>query len=129
MSINEQTAEEAYILILDQAGSILPKRDEVDERIIKEVRGGYATYEGKSYKREHKVADPSQICGIIDTQKDVGGWPILKSIPAPTDTDHDGMPDDWEYKNGLDPNNEEDRNNLGADGYTMLEEYLNTIKM
>ena len=51
------------------------------------------------------------------------------SLRAAADTDHDGMPDDWEYKNGLDPNNEEDRNNLGADGYTMLEEYLNAIKM
>jgi pectate lyase len=129
MSIKEQTAEEAYKLILDQAGSILPKRDEVDERIIKEVQGGYATYEGNSYKREHKVADPSNVCGIIDTQKDVGGWPILKSIAAPLDTDHDGMPDDWENKNGLDPNNDEDGNNQGTDGFTMLEKYINTIKL
>jgi hypothetical protein len=25
------------------------------------------------------VADPSKICGIIDTHNDVVGWPILKS--------------------------------------------------
>jgi|GEM_PF-5374095 len=47
---------------------------------------------------------------------------------SPTDTDHDGMPDDWERKTGLDPNNADDRNTLAADGYTMLEKYLNSRK-
>lgn len=66
--------------------------------------------------------------GIIDTLEEVGGWPELKSLPAPTDTDGDGMPDDWEIKNGLDPNSPDDRNIIGKDGYTMLEVYLNSIK-
>jgi pectate lyase len=81
-----------------------------------------------SYKKEHRVADPSKICGIIDTQKDVGGWPILKSAPAPKDTDHDGMPDDWEDANNLNKADPSDRNITAADGYTMLEKYLNSIK-
>jgi pectate lyase len=128
MSINQQTAEEAYKMVLDNAGVILPQRDEIDERIIKEVRGGYATFEGKSYKKEHQVANSAKICGIIDTQEDVGGWPELKSDPAPKDTDHDGMPDEWERKKGLDPKNAEDRNMVAGNGYTMLEEYINDIK-
>ena len=32
----------------------------IDTRIIKEVQGGYATYEGKTYKKEHQVADPQK---------------------------------------------------------------------
>ena len=100
MPINQQTAEEAYKTVLKNAGAILPGRDAVDSRIIKEVRGGYATYEGKSYKQEHQLADHTKVCGIIDTQADVGGWPELKSTPAPADLDHDGMPDEWEKKNG-----------------------------
>ena len=128
MSINQQTAAEAYKMVLDNAGAILPQRDEIDVRIIKEVRGGYATFEGKSYKKEHKVANSAKICGIIDTQEDVGGWPELKSDPAPKDTDHDGMPDEWERKKGLDPKNAEDRNKVAGNGYTMLEEYINGIK-
>ena len=128
MPINQQTALEAYHSVLDNAGAILPKRDAVDTRIIKETRGGFATYEGASYKKEHKVADPSKICGIIDTQKDVGGWPVLESALAPTDTDHDGMPDEWENENGLNPNNADDRNNIADAGYTMLEKYINSIK-
>jgi hypothetical protein len=128
MPINQQTAEEAYKIVLENAGAKLPKRDAVDERILKEVYGGFASYEGKSYKKESLVADTTKICGIIDTQEDVGGWPELKSEPAPNDTDHDGMPDDWEDKNQLDKTNPEDRNTLSSEGYTMLEIYLNGIK-
>jgi pectate lyase len=74
------------------------------------------------------VADKSKKTGIIDSQNDVGGWPKLESLPAPKDSDHDGMPDEWEKKNGLDPNNPKDRNNMDKDGYTMLEKYLNSIQ-
>ena len=57
----------------------------------------------------------------------MGGWPEQKSVPAPVDTDHDGMPDEWETKNGLNKNNPDDRNKVAEDGYTMLEKYLNSI--
>jgi pectate lyase len=65
---------------------------------------------------------------IIDSQNDVGGWPVLKSIEAPKDTDQDGMPDEWEKKNGINPGNAEDGKIIGENGYTMLEKYLNNIK-
>lgn len=128
MPINQQSATEAYKLVLENAGAVLPQRDAVDTRIIAETEGGYATYEGITYKKNHKVADTSKVCGIIDSQKDVGGWPELKSNLAPADSDHDGMPDKWEKKNGLNPNNADDRNKLADDGYTMLEKYLNSIR-
>lgn len=127
MPIKQETAEEAYKSVLKNAGATLPKRDPIDTRIIEEVRGGIATYEG-IYKTKKKVADNSKISGIIDSQKDVGGWPELKSSPAPKDSDHDGMPDEWEIKQGLDPNNAADGNKVAPDGYTMLEHYLNSIR-
>lgn len=129
MPIKQQSAAEAYIIVLDNAGAILPGRDAVDARVVNEVRDGYATYEGKSYKNEHQVADRAKISGIIDTQEDVGGWPLLKSSPAPIDTDHDGMPDAWEKKHGLDPTDPSDANgDLNSDGYTNIEDYLNSIE-
>jgi len=127
MPINQQTAKEAYQSVLANAGATFPKRDAVDTRIVEEVRSGTATHEGV-YKTRKRVADQSKITGIIDSQQDVGGWPELNSTPAPTDTDHDGIPDEWENAHGLDPNNSEDRNKVGKDGYTMLEQYLNSIK-
>jgi len=128
MPIKQQTVKKAYTSVLEKAGATLPKRDPIDIRIIKETREGFATYEGDSYKQNKSVVDKSKKSGIIDSQRDVGGWPELKSVPAPVDTDHDGMPDEWESKNALNPNNAVDRNKVGEDGYTMLERYLNSIK-
>ena len=121
MLIREQSAEEAYELVLAHAGATRPRRDTVDERILREVRTGTATFEGATYKAKHKVADASKKIGIIDQPADVGGWPELKTTPAPQDSDHDGMPDDWERANGLNPHDAEDRNKRAIDGYTMLE--------
>ena len=126
--ILQHGAEESYQAVLDNVGAILPQRDVIDTRIIKEVRGGYATFEGLRYKKEHQVADSIKICGIIDTQNDVGGWPVLNSAPAPKDSDHDGLPDYWEDKNNMDKDNPDDRNTIASDGYTMLEEYINSLK-
>ena len=127
MPINQQTAEETYKSVLNHAGATLPNRDGIDARIVEETRHGTATYEGV-YKTKKKVSDKSKITGIIDSQNDVGGWPELKSTPAPMDTDHDGMPNKWESAKGLNPDDAADGSKVGADGYTMLEKYLNSIK-
>jgi pectate lyase len=127
MPIHQESAEEAYQSVLENAGAIYPKRDKIDSRIVEEVKGGYATYEGAFYKRQQKVKDPEKKSGIIDSPIDVGGWPELKGIPAPVDSDHDGMPDAWEIAKKLDPNNPEDRNKIAPDGYTYLEKYINSL--
>ena len=55
------------------------------------------------------LADFAQRKGqLINSQNEVGGWPQLRSLPAPLDTDGDGIPDDWEKANGLDPRNAKD---------------------
>ena len=59
--------------------------------------------------------------------QDVGGWPVLKSAPAPLDSDQDGMPDAWEITEKLNPNDASDGQQLRADGYTWLEHYLNSL--
>ena len=112
MPINQQSAEEAFQSVLDRAGCSLPIRDRVDADIIDDVLHGTAKYGNN---------------GIIDIPSDVGGWPPLVSGPPPVDSDHDGMADSWETENGLDPNNPDDRNTVGPDGYTMLENYLNSL--
>jgi hypothetical protein len=116
--VSTQPAEAAYELVLKHAGCSLA-RDSVDQRIIREIRSGTATF-GETYAGGGK--------GIIDSQKAVGGWPELHSVPAPLDTDHDGMPDDWERKHHLDPANDADGpQDRDSDGFTNLEEYLNSL--
>jgi len=125
--ITQHSAEEAFQRVLEYAGATLPRRDPVDARIIQDVINGTAVYEGSAYEKANSVPDPSLFCGIIDSQKDVGGWPELFSLPAPADGDHDGMPDYWENANGLNPADPEDRNLLNDEGYTRLEVYLNSL--
>ncbi len=112
MTINQQTAQDAYGAVLDGAGCSFPNRDAVDTRIIEEVRNGTATHGNN---------------GIIDNPSDVGGWPTLAAGTPYTDSDRDGMSDDWETANSLDPGNPDDRNDVGGDGYTVLEKYLNSL--
>jgi hypothetical protein len=111
-----QNAKDALRDVLENAGATLPKRDAVDARIINEVKTRTATGMGSFGKP-----------GIIDSPKAVGGWPVYNTADAPADSDHDGMPDEWEKQNGLDNNDPADRNKTGKDGYTMLETYLNSL--
>jgi hypothetical protein len=102
-----QSAQEAAELVLARAGASF-HRDAVDRRVIADVRQG----RGK----------------VIDSQKEVGGWPELRSAPAPKDSDGDGIPDAWESAHGLNPNDPADQKKAdGGDGYTNLEKYLNSL--
>jgi hypothetical protein len=116
--VRTQEASAAYELVLKHAGASLA-RDAVDARIMEEVRTGTAHF-GETWEGGGK--------GIINSPKAVGGWPQLKSIPAPADADHDGMPDAWELAHGLDSKNPSDGpQDQDDDGYTNLEEYLNSL--
>ncbi len=111
-SCHAEEALLAYGHVLASAGASL-HRDSVDERIIREVRSGTAGMGNK---------------GIIDSQVQAGGWPELHSLPAPADTDRDGMPDSWEQEKGLNEKSADDRNGNELDPYyTNLEIYLNEI--
>jgi pectate lyase len=127
--ITEETAETAYHIVIVDVGANRPSRDSVDLRILREVAAGTATFEGASYRRLHRVSPSVPRTGIIDSQMDVGGWPVLRSTAPPPDSDHDGMPDDWEKTHGLNPSDPTDGNVVGPDGYTNLEEYLNSSRL
>lgn len=112
--VNTQSAGACFKDVLEGAGASF-KRDPVDERIVEEVRKGNC---GSGRNKN----------GIIDSQKDVGGWPDLKSLAPDPDKDGDGMPDTWERDNHLDPADPSDaaRNNFD-EHYVNVEVYLNSI--
>ncbi len=116
--VTTHTAEKAYEKILDFAGASL-LRDAVDKRIIGDVRTGTATY---------MTGGNGSINGIIDSQSAVGGWPVLTSLPAPADSDSDGMPDSWEDANRLLKNDPADNQLTSVDGnYPNVEVYINSL--
>lgn len=124
--VNMDSPQELLQKIYSHVGASLPKRDAIDSRIINEVRNGTATFYSKSYAKLNGL-DTNLVTGIIDTQTVVGGWVQLNSITPPSDSDHDGMPDDWEISHGLNPNDSTDRNNIHSSGYSYIEVYLNEL--
>jgi pectate lyase len=109
-AVTTTSPAQAKIDVLADAGAGFPTRDIIDARIINDVIN----------KTGHSIWDTNA--------QPEGGWPTLNSLPAPADSDHDGMPDEWELAVCLDPGNSADRNgDLDGDGYTNLEEYLNWL--
>ncbi len=58
----------------------------------------------------------------------MGGYPKYKKYKTWKDSDGDGMPDEWEIANGLNPNDPSDAvKDCNGDGYTNIEKYINGI--
>lgn len=118
-TVTTHSAQKAFDKVLAYAGASY-KRDAVDARYAEEAKNGTATYKGSVTK----------LAGIIDSQDDVQGWPVLKSKPKLADTDNDGMPDVWETANGLNPNDASDAATYTLDSkgyYTNIEVYCNSL--
>lgn len=105
--VSTEPSPQAYESVLRHGGASLPVRDSIDIRIVKSVREGTGR--------------------IIDSQDEVGGWTDLRSTSAPMDTDHDGLPDQWELLHNLDPADPADGKRFTSKGFTMLETYLHQL--
>lgn len=97
-------ASQVVDLVLEAAGATLPQRDECDRRVV-----------GDFYAET----------GEVDKSSD---WPVLSPGTPYTDSDHDGMADEWEVGEDLDPNDPTDGcRDADGDGYTNVEEFLNSM--
>lgn len=121
--VTTHSAAEAYEKVLAYAGASL-YRDEIDARYMEEAKTGTATYKGSITKSP----------GIIDKVTDVKGYTETNfgtgSRPAGFDTDKDGIPDEWEKANGLNPNDASDALTCSLDAkgyYTNIEVYANSL--
>ena len=128
--VTTHKAQTAYEKVLKYCGASLV-RDECDVRYADEAANGTTTYTGSIAKR----------AGILDVINDPDGtadpttasYPTIvnETRPASFDSDGDGMPDDWEVANGLDPNNADDANKTTIDKdrewFTNIEVYINSL--
>ncbi len=145
-------AEQAFNWVLANAGATVPCRDIVDQRIMEEVRTGQAYYVDKYEKKVkdnpygdmwglsdnskneegffkyRRLPKDSYKQGVITDPRQMGGYPEYGAWTPWKDSDGDGMPDEWEIANGLNPNDASDANkDCNGDGYTNIEKYINAI--
>lgn len=133
------SAQEAFNYVLANAGATLPRRDAVDVRIIESVRTGQIAprtldpvtrKEARFYGYAEKwvsALDEYVTKGYVTNPSEVGGWPNYQGTPY-KDTDGDGLPDDWETANGLNPQDPSDATkDLNGDGYTNIEDFINGL--
>ena len=121
--VTTHSAAEAYEKVLAYVGASL-YRDEIDARYMEEAKTGTATYKGSITNSP----------GIIDKVSDVKGYTEANfgtgTRPADFDTDKDGIPDEWEKANGLDPNDASDALTYSLDKkgyYKNIEVYANSL--
>ena len=122
--VTTHTAAKAFEKVLECAGASL-HRDNVDERYVTEAANGTATYRGSVTGKPGRIDRVQDVEGYTEANFGTG------SRPEGFDTDGDGMSDDWEYANGLDPENAKDGNLYTIDSkhkyYTNVEVYLNSL--
>ena len=121
--VTTHSAAEAYEKVLAYVGASL-YRDEIDARYMEEAKTGTATYNGSITNSP----------GIIDKVSDVKGYTEdnfgTGTRPADFDTDKDGIQDEWEKANGLNPNDASDAITYSLDEkryYTNIEVYANSL--
>lgn len=121
--ITTHVAATAFDKVLAFAGSSL-HRDDVDARYMTEAHDGTATYTGSVTNKK----------GLIDKVSDVNGYTEdtfpTGQHPSDYDSDGDGIPDDWEIANGLDPEDKSDgmKKTIDEKGwYTNLEVFAHSL--
>jgi len=127
------SAQDAFNYVLKNVGATLPRRDAVDDRVVEQVRTGKISYKALETDtnfqfKVRKLPKDSYKLGIITNINQVGGYPDYTGTPY-KDADNDGIPDDYEKKHGLNPNDGSDASAYAKDGsgYTNIEEYLNSV--
>lgn len=106
--MNLETAEDAFYAVMEHAGASRV-RDGHDLRIIEQL------------------ASLGTKGAFIANEQDVGGIGTLAGADAPADSDGDGMPDEWEKANGTDPDKADANGDADGNGYTNIEDYVNSL--
>ena len=122
--VTTPTAENAVNKVMEYCGASL-FRDVIDTRYMEEAESGTAKYTGTVTKKPGLI-------DIVANAKDSyteDNFPTGER-PAGFDSDGDGMPDEWETLNGLNPNDPSDASLKTVDTkdwYTNIEVYANSL--
>ncbi len=126
-SVNDaESAEASYEHVISFAGNGIAsdKRTAIDRQCAEETKNGTGSCSGTSqYDASQSNLDNYNIqCGVTYE------YPSAVLEKTITDTDNDGMPDEWELARGLDPDDPSDANgDYCGQGYTNIEYYINDL--
>ena len=118
--ITTNTAQDAYTLVIERAGASLV-RDSVDTRLADDAKNGTTTAGTKGL-----INFPGNLLDPPTNNSDPKAWPELTGTKK-TDTDNDGIPDDWEDAHGLNKNSAADALTKNSEGYLNIEAYANDL--
>jgi hypothetical protein len=112
------SADVAYGKVIASVGAHPYARDATDNRLVNQV----LSYTGQAALVETNNTMPATQNAEYQA---LLAAPVM-TRPANWDTDHDGMPNDWETIHGFNPS-VDDHLTFAADGYTRLEHYLQSL--
>ncbi len=118
--ITTNNAQDAYTLVIERAGASLV-RDSVDTRLANDAKNGTATAGTKGL-----INFPGNLLDPPTNNSDPKAWPVLTGTKK-TDSDNDGIPDDWEDAHGLNKNSAADALTKNSEGYLNIEVYANDL--
>lgn len=141
-----ESADDAYQKVVHQAGASLPRYDEVDTRILAEAAGDRDPQFGGNFGKGLGIIDSPYDITLSEhddfvalyegdkeadnEERNITCYPRLQMDDEDCrviDTDSDGLPDAYETKVGLNPNDVSDGMALTASGYSNLELFLNGV--
>ncbi len=106
------SAQDALTRVIASAGASLPARSAVDTYVVNELL---------SYGTKGALITNEKQNGIYNF---VG---VVSEGKKAADSDGDGIPDEWEVSNDLNPNSATDAIQVAANGYLNIENYINSI--
>lgn len=130
-----------YLSVPEVIGVEFPllSAEEAYNNVLNDVGANKSLNENGTYKNNSDEMDNLYISAVIkdkgtSSYRSVSDWvlPVMENknnLVSYQDSDLDGMPDNWEVEKGLNPNLDDSSGDINGDGYTNIEEFINSVDL
>ncbi|MDO5398371.1 MAG: hypothetical protein Q4G33_10615 [bacterium] len=126
-----ETADQAFETVISYAGAGITaeSRPKIDQEVMEQAKNGTGNLTGG--RDFSTVTEDSMLKAIakydIKHMNYDDYYPQQYTKKEITDSDNDGMPDEWELERGLDPNKDDAMGDYLGQGYNNIEYYINDL--